>query len=340
MRASWSPLSDGKDSYALDRHVAAWVDALCVACGMPPLRRRAATPGRRRPHRTPGQPSSGPRRTGRSRAGPSRVSVPLLEPPTGCHRWSPPLRRSTRQRPGWGAAPDRSPSMPSAPRASATDTGRSSCSSAGQAPEPCSLTRWPALICPGSMRPWRTSKRYCTRPDRTCPASPSLASGRSGCSTPKWPDAARLPASRAGHAGRRGTRPRLEKSHSAADWSTRPLPTEWLKYAALDVEVLVELRDALAAQLAEQDKTAWAEQEFAAVLAARPAAAADRPVAPDLRHPPGQEQAQSGDRARTLAGTRPDRPASRHLADQDLAGRRHRGCGPRPLRAPWMSWSS
>jgi ribonuclease D len=62
----------------------------------------------------------------------------------------------------------------------------------------------------------------------------------------------------------------LEKSHSAADWSTRPLPTEWLRYAALDVEVLIELRDALAAELTEQEKTTWAEQEFAAVLAARP----------------------------------------------------------------------
>ncbi|HEX2318564.1 MAG TPA: HRDC domain-containing protein [Streptosporangiaceae bacterium] len=63
----------------------------------------------------------------------------------------------------------------------------------------------------------------------------------------------------------------LEKTHSAADWSTRPLPQEWLRYAALDVEVLVELRDALAEQLAEHGKTGWAEQEFAAVLAARPA---------------------------------------------------------------------
>jgi ribonuclease D len=63
----------------------------------------------------------------------------------------------------------------------------------------------------------------------------------------------------------------LEKTHSAADWSSRPLPAEWLKYAALDVEVLVDLRDALAAQLAEDGKTGWAEQEFAAVLAARPA---------------------------------------------------------------------
>jgi hypothetical protein len=36
MRASWSPAGLGKDSYALDRHLVAWVDALCVACGMPP----------------------------------------------------------------------------------------------------------------------------------------------------------------------------------------------------------------------------------------------------------------------------------------------------------------
>ena len=63
----------------------------------------------------------------------------------------------------------------------------------------------------------------------------------------------------------------LEKGHSAADWSTRPLPEPWLRYAALDVEVLVELRDALAADLAEQGKTQWAEQEFAAVVAAPPA---------------------------------------------------------------------
>ena len=62
----------------------------------------------------------------------------------------------------------------------------------------------------------------------------------------------------------------LEKSHSAADWSTRPLPAEWLRYAALDVEVLVELRDALASQLEEQGKAEWARQEFAAVLAVPP----------------------------------------------------------------------
>jgi ribonuclease D len=63
---------------------------------------------------------------------------------------------------------------------------------------------------------------------------------------------------------------RLAKEHSAADWSVRPLPAEMLKYAALDVEVLIELRDALADQLADQGKTEWARQEFAAVAAAPP----------------------------------------------------------------------
>src|SRR5271170_3897906 len=69
----------------------------------------------------------------------------------------------------------------------------------------------------------------------------------------------------------------LEKGHSAADWSVRPLREELLRYAALDVEVLVELRDALAAELAAQGKTEWARQEFEAVLATRPAPARPDP---------------------------------------------------------------
>lgn len=60
----------------------------------------------------------------------------------------------------------------------------------------------------------------------------------------------------------------LEKGHSAADWSTRPLPAEWLVYAALDVEFLVDLRDAVAAELDRTGKREWAEQEFAAELTA------------------------------------------------------------------------
>ena len=57
----------------------------------------------------------------------------------------------------------------------------------------------------------------------------------------------------------------LAKEHSAVDWSTRPLPEPWLRYAALDVVVLVQVRDLMADDLAEQDKTGWAEQEFDAL---------------------------------------------------------------------------
>jgi ribonuclease D len=63
---------------------------------------------------------------------------------------------------------------------------------------------------------------------------------------------------------------RLEKGHSAADWSRRPLPEPWLRYAALDVEVLIELRDALEAELEAQGKLGWAHEEFAALVVAPP----------------------------------------------------------------------
>lgn len=63
---------------------------------------------------------------------------------------------------------------------------------------------------------------------------------------------------------------RLDKGASSADWSQRPLPMELLRYAALDVEVLVALRDHLVAVLAEQGKTEWARQEFAAIATAPP----------------------------------------------------------------------
>jgi ribonuclease D len=55
---------------------------------------------------------------------------------------------------------------------------------------------------------------------------------------------------------------RMEKSHSAADWSKRPLPEPWLRYAALDVEVLLELRELLEAELDKQGKLGWAHEEF------------------------------------------------------------------------------
>jgi len=69
----------------------------------------------------------------------------------------------------------------------------------------------------------------------------------------------------------------LAKAHSAADWSTRPLPASWLEYAALDVEYLVDVRDKLAAELDEQQKTEFARQEFRAVLERLPKPARDDP---------------------------------------------------------------
>ena len=58
----------------------------------------------------------------------------------------------------------------------------------------------------------------------------------------------------------------LSKAHSSDDWSRRPLPVAWLSYAALDVDYLVELRDAVGHDLEAAGKTDWAEQEFADVL--------------------------------------------------------------------------
>ena len=63
----------------------------------------------------------------------------------------------------------------------------------------------------------------------------------------------------------------LAKEHSAADWSARPLPNEWLTYAALDVELLVELRDRMYEILKSSNKLSWALEEFAAILKAPPA---------------------------------------------------------------------
>ncbi|MFF3572505.1 HRDC domain-containing protein [Nocardia jiangxiensis] len=64
----------------------------------------------------------------------------------------------------------------------------------------------------------------------------------------------------------------LRKGHGAADWSTRPLPDDWLNYAALDVELLLELREAVDESLREQGKNDWAAQEFEHVRMIEPAA--------------------------------------------------------------------
>lgn len=58
----------------------------------------------------------------------------------------------------------------------------------------------------------------------------------------------------------------LAKEHSAVDWSTRPLPEPWLRYAALDVELLLDLRDVLYERLVAQGKLEWEEQECRSII--------------------------------------------------------------------------
>lgn len=62
----------------------------------------------------------------------------------------------------------------------------------------------------------------------------------------------------------------LEKGHGAADWSVRPLPANQLRYAVLDVEFLIELRDSLHASLTASGKWEWADEEFNSLLSFRP----------------------------------------------------------------------
>lgn len=69
----------------------------------------------------------------------------------------------------------------------------------------------------------------------------------------------------------------LRKAHSAADWSKRPLPADWLEYAALDVALLPDLRDAVDAELTAQGKHEIAEQEFEATRTKPPKPASPEP---------------------------------------------------------------
>ena len=102
---------------------------------------------------------------------------------------------------------------------------------------------------------------------------------------------------------------RLEKGHSAADWSTRPLPHDWLVYAALDVELLVALRAALATELARrgQDRVGPAGVRS---RAHRPADAPARgPLAANVRNPRRAQPAPA--RGRACALVRPRRASCR-----------------------------
>ena len=58
----------------------------------------------------------------------------------------------------------------------------------------------------------------------------------------------------------------LAKEHSAVDWSIRPLQADWLNYAALDVDVLIDLRDAVETLLTDRGKIEWAKEDFVQIL--------------------------------------------------------------------------
>lgn len=58
----------------------------------------------------------------------------------------------------------------------------------------------------------------------------------------------------------------LAKSHTRADWTRRPLLAEMIKYAAEDVEFLLDACDLLSARLAKLGRLAWANEDSARLL--------------------------------------------------------------------------
>lgn len=62
----------------------------------------------------------------------------------------------------------------------------------------------------------------------------------------------------------------LAKEHSAADWSTRPLPDSWQNYAALDVDVLPQIKAFLTAEIEAQNKSVIVDQEMEHLLGFEP----------------------------------------------------------------------
>ena len=116
----------------------------------------------------------------------------------------------------------------------------------------------------------------------------------------------------------------LAKEHSASDWSERPLPHDWLVYAALDVELLIPLRALLGEQLAEAGKAAWAAQEFEHVRTAPPKPAPAEPwrklprLSSEVRTPRGLAVARSLWAARDDLAKRRDRSPTRVLPSASI----------------------
>jgi ribonuclease D len=115
----------------------------------------------------------------------------------------------------------------------------------------------------------------------------------------------------------------LEKGHSAADWSRRPLPVDWLNYAALDVELLIPLREKLEAELDAQGKIEWARQEFEAVRTAPPPPPRPEPWrrtsgVHKIRSPRGLAAVRELWQARDELARKRDRAPSRILPDSAI----------------------
>ncbi|WP_086864549.1 ribonuclease D [Amycolatopsis lexingtonensis] len=115
----------------------------------------------------------------------------------------------------------------------------------------------------------------------------------------------------------------LEKGHSAADWSKRPLPVDWLNYAALDVELLIQLREKLEAELGAQGKLEWARQEFEAVRTAPPSPPRAEPWrrtsgVHKIRNPRGLAAVRELWQARDELARKRDRAPSRILPDSAI----------------------
>lgn len=124
---------------------------------------------------------------------------------------------------------------------------------------------------------------------------------------------------------------RLRKAHSAQNWATRPLPEDWLNYAALDVDHLLDLADVIESELVASNRMEWAQQEFRATQEkfsspAEPRAEPWRRLSgiTTLRTPRQLAVARALWNERDRIGQRKDRPPTHLLPNQaivDLASR-------------------
>jgi hypothetical protein len=189
--------------------------------------------------------------------------------------------------------------MPSAPPDTATGSAPTWSSSGVPGRARCSSTRSPAPTCPGWTRPWQAEAvLHAASQDLPCLAEIGFRP-RQLFDTELAGRLLGYPRVALGTWSRRCSGFHLEKGHSAADWSVRPLREELLRYAALDVEVLIELRDALGrTRRPGQDGMGPAGVRGRARGQARRGPA--RPVAAHLGHPPGAVPPRARRRPRAL----------------------------------------